>query len=352
MPRDYYSSDEEYDRIRIHRRDRSPAVVNYVQPRRESHSRPYYQGGVDALLGAQDRTMISTTRIREKSRERRSSPVVVTAPALASQGPVVIKQTFHDHRHSSDDDSSIVSSSRHHRRGRDRRDSSVYSHHSHSHSRSRAGSDAYVTLERYEMERKLDDMRRQLEQLRTTVPHSDRERYELERERERLRRERNDLELEAEQRDRERELEIRNLQRDKAELDRMRADDVEEGRLQVVRRDIEYRELREQQLRNQREKELEERRAQDLEEFELREARRKLQRIEEREKREKEALERAKEAKTQAELKAAKDELDKSKSTSLITPLPHRNVCLQCHSVHHPPFSATPQYTFPVTRML
>lgn len=315
MPR-YYTDEEDIERIRIQRRERSPAPVHYVEPR----TRTYYQSGVDALLGSQERTLVATTRVRERSRERRSPPVVVTGPAPTPHAPVIIKQNFHDHHHSSDDDSSIGSSSyhHHHRRGRSRHES-VYSRHSNSHSRSRAGSDAYLTLERYEMERRLDETRRQLELLRASAPHTERERLELERERERLRRDRHELELEAEERDREArrlaEQEVRDLRRDRAELERVRAEEIEDDRLQLVRRDMEFRDLREQQVRAQRERELSERRAHEQEDYELREAKRKLQRIEERERREKEALERAREAKTQAELKAAKDELEKSECT-------------------------------------
>lgn len=322
MPRSYYSDEESIERERVRfRRERSPAPVHYVEPRRETRtSRAYYQ---DPFLGAQERNMVmTTTRVRERSRERRSPPVLVAAPAPVPQGPVVIKQTFHhDHHHSSDDDSSIGSSSHHYsRRGRPRNESRVssYSHHhsshSHSHSRSRAGSDAYLTMERYEMERKLDDTRRQLEALRVSAAaphHSSQERFELERERERLRRQ-----LEAEQRERDAEAEIRTLRRDKAELDRLRAEEVEEDHRMLIRKELEYRDLRERQAKERQDRELEERRAHDMEDFELRDARRKLQRIEEREKREKEALERAREARTQTELKAAKDELDKSKSNS------------------------------------
>lgn len=313
-------SDEEMDRVRLKRRERSPAPVHYVEARRERpRSRAYYEDPFhDAPM--HDR-MVTTTRIRERSRERRSPPAVVAVPAPPPQPvPVIINNKISDHHHySSDDDSSTGS---YYHRGRGDVHVSYRRHsHSHSHSRSRAGSDAYLTVDRYEMQRKLDETRRQLEFLRLSAPHSDQGKYELERERDRLRRERRELEQEAEERDRAaqraHEAEMLVLRRSKAELDRLRieqqAEKMEEERLGVVKRDAEYRLLKDQQLRDQREKAAEERRLHELEDLELREAKRKLARIEQRDRMEKEANERARDAKTQAELKAAKEELDKSK---------------------------------------
>lgn len=310
-------SDEEIDQIRIRRRERSPAPVHYVEARRERpRSRAYYE---DPFLGAptHDR-MVATTRVRERSRERRSPPAVLTVPPAPQPAPVIINNKISDHHHHSSDDDSSIGSYYHRGRG----DVHVsYRRHSHSHSRSRAGSDGYVTLERYELERKLDEMRRQLEILRLETPHTEREKYELERERERVRLQRQDLEIEVEERERAaqraKDAEMLVLRRNNAELERLRieqrAEKMEEEQLGLMKRDAEYRLLKDHQLREQREKAAEERRLHELEDFELREAKRKLARIEQNNRLEKEANERARDAKTQAELKAAKEELDKSK---------------------------------------
>lgn len=95
-----------------------------------------------------------------------------------------------------------------------------------------------------------------------------------------------------------------------------------------MERDAEYRELKGRQMREKREQEAEERRLHDSEDFELMEAKGKLQRVEQRDRIEREANERARDSKTQAELKAAQDELDKSKYNSCPTFITYRYAAL------------------------
>lgn len=340
-----YYSDEETNRVHI-RHERSPGPVHYVEARRERPtSRAYYQDPFHGHAVGHDRTMVTTTRIRDKSRERPSPPVVVAPPVhmVPQLAPVVINNTISDrHHHPSSSDEESIISSHHHHRGRSRHESQVsYRHHSHSHShshsRSRAGSDAYMTQSQYEMERRLDDMRRQLELLRTAGTHNETERQELDR----LRRKYHALEDEAEEREqRAQEAEVMMLRRDKAELLRRQAEErahqVEAEQLGLIKSQAELRDLKERQIREQRAREAEDQRAHDLEDWEGREARRKLQFLEQRNRLEKEANERARDAKTQAELKSAKDELDRSEFEFLSFCLPANSTVVVIDVQHHP----------------
>lgn len=137
-----------------------------------------------------------------------------------------------------------------------------------------------MTLSEFEAERKLEDMRRQLELMRTQATHSERERWEFDH----LRHKYAALEAEAEDRARRAE---------EAEVMRLRQAQIELQRIKAA----------------EQAHKLE---AHELEDMENREARRKLAHMQLNEKLEREAHQRAKDAKTQAELKAAKDELDRS----------------------------------------
>lgn len=292
----YYSSEDDFEFRRYRGRDPSPAPVHYVQARPDRPRSRGYPHGMDPFLvpGVTERTM-AITRVRERSRERRSPPTVLGPPAVvvprpqAQQhaAPVIIKQYNQNDRHSSDDESSL--SSHHHHRGRGRSHSHVSIRSSHSHSR--GGSD-YMTVERYELERKLEEHRRQLEALRlssSSAAHTDAERYELAR----LKRELDDLRI-KEERDAQRanEAEKWDLRKSKYELEDLRAREAREGRERAER----------------------DRRAADYESYELQRSKKELQDMKAQQQREKEAMEKMREARTQAELRVAKEELDRSKS--------------------------------------
>lgn len=285
----YFSDEDEYEYRRYRGRDPSPAPVHYVQARPDRPRSRGYPNGMDPFLvpNVTERTM-AITRVRERSRERRSPPTALSPPAHQHAAPVIIKQYNSNDHHSSDDESSL--SSHHHHRGRGRSHSHVSIRSSHS--RSRGGSDAYMTVERYELERKLEEQRRQLEALRmssSAAAHTDNERYELAR-----------LKRELE------ELRIRE------ERDAQRAEDAERWDLRKSKHELE--DLRAREAREAREKADRERRTADYESYELQRSKKELQDLKTQQQREKEAMEKMREARTHAELRVAKEELDKSKS--------------------------------------
>lgn len=284
----YFSDEDEYEYRRYRGRDPSPAPVHYVQARPDRPRSRGYPHGMDPFLvpNVTERSM-AITRVRERSRERRSPPTALSPPAQLP-APVIIKQYNSNDHHSSDDESSL--SSHHHHRGRGRSHSHVSMRSSHS--RSRGGSDAYMTVERYELERKLEEGRRQLEALRVSTSssaaaHAEAERYELQR-----------LKRELE------ELRVRE------DRDAQRAEDAERWELRKSK--IELEDLRAREAREAREKADRERRSADYESYELQRSKKELQDLKAQQQREKEAMEKMREARTQAELRVAKEELDKS----------------------------------------
>lgn len=298
----YYSEDEEQVEFRRVRRDVPPPPrghipqFHYVEApgrRERPQSRAYYNNP-DVFL-APERTMVTTRQVhRERSRERRSSPTAATP----SQVPIIINNV--QGHHSSDDDSSIASSY-HHRRGRS---GSVAISHAHSRSHSRADSRDYMSMEQYQLERRLEDTRRELELLRMTQPHNEKERHELERDRDRLREQRDQDQRRLMMKD----YEIGQLRRAQ---EHEALEDLEEERLTRQIKERELHDLKAAREHEERVRRQDEQHRKDMEEFELRRSRDELKRLKELQQQEKEAHEKAKEAKTQAELRAAKDELDK-----------------------------------------
>lgn len=286
-----YYSEEDYDYRRAYdRRGRSPSPspVHYVHTRPDRPRSRGYHHGVDFLNPAVTEHTMAITRVRERSRERRSPPTALSPPA-AAVAPVIIKQYNSNDHHSSDDESSL--SSHHHHRGRGRSHSHVSIRSSHS--RSRAGSDAYMTVERYELERKLEEQRRQLEALRmsasSSAAHTESERYELAR----LKRELDELRI-------------------REDREAQRAEDAERWEMRKSKYELE--DLRAREAREAREKADRERRSADYESYELQRSKKELQDLKAQQQREKDAMEKMREARTQAELKVAKEELDKSES--------------------------------------
>lgn len=300
---------------------------------------------------------MTIARVRERSRERRSSPpptpTIVLPPQQPppppqtpqqQQAPVVIRQSFHD-RPSSDDESSVDSRRRGGRsRGRGRSHSHVSRRSSPSRSRSRSDSGTYMTVRDYEIERKLDENRRQLEALRMAPsPHPDAEQYELTRARRELEelraKDERDAQLEAQRSGEEERWESRmsnyELARTRRDLEELRAKDEREAQLEAQRAGEEERwetrrskyeleDLRAREAREAREKSEAARRAADFENFELLQSKKELEALKAQQQREKDAMEKIHEARTQMELMSAKEELDRSKSTYLPTypPIP------------------------------
>ncbi|ROW18272.1 hypothetical protein VPNG_00386 [Cytospora leucostoma] len=323
----FYSDEHDEDvQYRYRRRDPSPPPVNYVQARSDVRERPrsaFFGRNSDPFLVPERERNMAITRVRERSRERRSSPPRIVLPSHAPpshpQTPVVITPSYLDHP-SSDDESSV--DSRRHGRGR------AYSHSrasSRSRSRSRRSEDAYMTVRDFEIVKKLEDNRRQLDALRNaTSPQAEAERYELFRVRQELEDLRAKEEREAQRKQDEEKWDYRKSKyqledlrtreereaREKAEAAR-RAADYEGFELRQSRKELE--DLRAREEREAREKADAARRAADFENFELIQSKRELEALKSQQKKERDAMEKINDARSQVELIAAKEELDRIK---------------------------------------